>query len=84
MESDATALRYPSERLTRAQALKGMTRDAAYASFAENEIGAIVPGLRADLVILDTDIMSVSVDLIPRTKVTGTIIDGALVYDKLR
>lgn len=60
-----------------------MTRDAAYASFAETEIGSIVPGLRADLVVLDTDIMSVSADLIPKTKVTSTIIDGALVYGGL-
>lgn len=32
----ALLIRYPDERLTRAQTLKGMTLDAAYASFSEN------------------------------------------------
>lgn len=36
--------RYSEQRLTRAQALKGMTLDAAYASFAENELGSLTPG----------------------------------------
>lgn len=41
--------RYPEQRLTRAQALKGMTLDAAYASFAEGELGSLTPGKRGEL-----------------------------------
>jgi len=63
--------------------LKGMTVSPAYASFAEDEIGAIVRGHRADLVVLDLDIMTVPTDHILKTKVLGTILDGALVYGKL-
>jgi len=74
---------YPSERLTRAQALKGMTYDAAYAAFCEHEFGSIAPGLRADLVILDKDIMTIPVDQILATKVTATIVDGSLAYGKV-
>lgn len=33
--------RYPSERLTRAEALKGMTLDTAYASFSEDILGSL-------------------------------------------
>jgi hypothetical protein len=40
--------RYPDQRLTRAQALKGMTLDAAYASFAEHELGSLTPGKKGE------------------------------------
>ncbi|GJJ08276.1 hypothetical protein Clacol_002486 [Clathrus columnatus] len=74
---------YPEEKLSRIQALKGMTYDAAYAAFSENEFGSIRPGLRADLVVLDVDIMTVPENQILKAKVTSTIVDGALVYGKL-
>ena len=35
---------FPGERLTRLQALRGFTVDAAYAAFQENETGTITPG----------------------------------------
>ncbi|TRM59987.1 amidohydrolase family-domain-containing protein [Schizophyllum amplum] len=49
---------FPAQRLTRAQALRGMTRDAAYASFQESKMGRIQPGYAADFVVLDRNIMS--------------------------
>jgi len=45
----------PEERLTRAEALRGFTLDAAYAAFQENEIGSVTPGKRADFVVLSGD-----------------------------
>ncbi|KAF8499903.1 amidohydrolase family-domain-containing protein [Hysterangium stoloniferum] len=74
---------YPAERLTRVQALKGMTYDAAYAAFSEHEFGSIAPGLRADLVVLNKDIMTIPIDQILSTKVTATVVDGSLVYGKV-
>jgi predicted amidohydrolase YtcJ len=76
-------MRYPTERLTRAQALKGMTLDAAYASFSEDRIGSITPGKKADFVVLDRDIMTVPFADILDTKVTATVIDGSLSYGSL-
>lgn len=75
--------RYASERLTREQALKGMTLDAAYASFSETELGSLTPGKKADFVVLDTDIMTVPVRRILDAKVTATVIDGELGYGSL-
>jgi len=75
--------RYAEQRLTRAQALKGMTLDAAYASFAENEIGSLTPGKKADFVVLNRDIMSVPFEEILGTKVTATVIDGEVAYGSL-
>ncbi|KAH0579709.1 Putative amidohydrolase ytcJ [Termitomyces sp. J132] len=74
---------YPEQKLTRAQALKGMTLDAAYASFAENEIGSLSPGKKADFVVLNKDIMTIPVADILKTKVTATVVDGKIVYGDL-
>lgn len=69
--------------MTRPQALKGMTLDAAYASFAENELGSLVVGKKADFVVLDRDIMTIPSADILKTKVRATVIDGEVVYGKI-
>jgi hypothetical protein len=74
---------FPEQRLTRSQALKGMTLDAAYASFSEHELGSLVPGKKADFVVLDRDIMKVPEDEILQAKVLATVVDGEAVYGKL-
>ena len=74
---------YPEQRLTRAQALKGMTLDAAYASFTEHELGSLTPGKKADFVVLDRDIMKVPMPEIPQTKVLATVVDGEVMYGNL-
>ncbi|KIK37222.1 hypothetical protein CY34DRAFT_776606 [Suillus luteus UH-Slu-Lm8-n1] len=74
---------YPSERLTRAEALKGMTLDTAYASFSEDILGSLSIGKKADFVVLDRDIMTVPMEDILGTKVTATVIDGEVEYGKL-
>ncbi|KAK0454841.1 amidohydrolase family-domain-containing protein [Armillaria borealis] len=71
---------FPEQCLTRQEALRGMTIDPAYASFTESTLGSLVPGKRADFVILSQDIMSVAVDKILETKVVATVLDGRPVY----
>lgn len=75
--------RFPEQRLTRLEALRGMTIDPAYASFTENTLGSLTIGKRADITILSQDIMSVAADKILDTKVLATIIDGRVVYGQL-
>lgn len=75
--------RFPEQRLTRAQALKGMTLDAAYASFSEDTLGSLTPGKKADFVVLDRDIMTIPFSEILETKVSATVIDGEVVYGSL-
>jgi predicted amidohydrolase YtcJ len=74
---------YPNERLTREQALKGMTLDAAYASFAEKDIGSLTVGKKADFVIFDRDFMTLPFDEILQAKVLATVVDGEVAYGKL-
>jgi len=74
---------YPLQRLTRYEALRGMTLDAAFASFTESVQGSLVPGKRADLVVLSRDIMTVPPGDILKAEVRATIVDGRLVYGSL-
>ncbi|KAH9998500.1 amidohydrolase family-domain-containing protein [Russula compacta] len=71
---------FPEQRLTREEALKGMTLDPAWASFSENILGSITAGKRADFVVLSKDIMTISESEILSTKVLATAIDGRPVY----
>jgi hypothetical protein len=50
----ACATRGP-QALTRLQALHGMTAGAAYAGFQERACGRLLPGLRADIAVLEKD-----------------------------
>jgi len=72
----------PDQKLTRAEALRTMTLDAAYGSFAEVEKGSIEVGKLADLVVLSQDILAVSDEALMRTEVVATIVDGKLLYEK--
>ncbi|KJA17164.1 hypothetical protein HYPSUDRAFT_46693 [Hypholoma sublateritium FD-334 SS-4] len=74
---------FSEQKLTRAQALKGMTLDAAYASFAEHDLGSLTPGKKADFVVFDKDIMTVPYDKILEAKVVATVIDGEVAYGTL-
>ncbi len=70
----------PEQRLAADDALRGFTRDAAYAGFAENTVGTLQPGYRADFVLLDGDPLSVAPRAIVDLKVRSTWIDGKAVY----
>ncbi|MEO9869562.1 amidohydrolase [Ekhidna sp.] len=71
----------PAEKMTREQALKSYTLDAAYAAFRENRKGSIEVGKWADLTILDQDIMTIPEDEILDLNVMMTIIAGEVVYE---
>lgn len=73
---------YPAERLTRREALKLFTGDAAYAEFAEGRRGKIAPGFDADLTVLDCDVISDPLPPaeIPKAKVLLTVVGGEIVY----
>ncbi|KAF8999779.1 amidohydrolase family-domain-containing protein [Cyathus striatus] len=74
---------FPEQKLTREQALKGMTLDPAYASFSEAKVGSLRPGKKADFVVLDRDILKVPVGEVLKTTVKATVVDGKVAYGKL-
>jgi predicted amidohydrolase YtcJ len=71
---------FPLERLSREEAVRAFTLDAAYAAFMEREVGSIEVGKRADFVVLDRDVMLVPVTEIPSVQVLETWLDGKRVY----
>lgn len=72
----------PEQKMTREQALKSYTLDAAYGAFMEDLVGSIEQGKYADFTILDQDIMTISEDQILSTNVVMTVIGGEVVYKK--
>ena len=71
----------PQERVTREQALAGFTSEAAFAGFAEGRFGRLLPGERADFVLVDTDPLMATPDEIRATTVHETWVGGQKVYD---
>jgi predicted amidohydrolase YtcJ len=72
----------PAQKLTRAQALKSYTLDAAYGAFEENIKGSIEPGKLADFTVFSKDIMTIAEDEILKTEVSMVIVDGKVAYEK--
>ena len=72
----------PEQKMTREQALKSYTLDAAYGAFEENIKGSIEVGKLADFTIYNQDLMTVDEGKILDTEVVMTIFDGEVVYKK--
>ncbi|MGH8164313.1 MAG: amidohydrolase, partial [Rhodanobacteraceae bacterium] len=71
---------HPEEAVTREQALKMLTRSAAYAAFEENDKGSIEVGKLADFTILSHDIMKIPEVEILKTHCLMTIVGGEIVF----
>lgn len=71
----------PEERITREQAWRAYTMDAAYAGFAEDKFGRLAPGQRADFIIVDRDPLLASPSDLRATKVEQTWIGGEKVWE---
>lgn len=70
----------PAERMTREQALRSYTLDAAYGAFEENIKGSIEAGKLADFTVFSQDLMTVPEADILKTKVAMTILGGKVVF----
>lgn len=70
----------PDQRLDLAAALHGFTLGAAWAGFAEDELGNLSPGKRADFIVLDRDIRRATPGSLRETVVRSTWLDGRQVY----
>ena len=71
---------YPDQVMTRTEALKSYTIQAAYAAFEERQKGSLAPGKLADITILSRDILTIPEEQILETAVVHTIVGGEVVY----
>lgn len=67
---------YPNQKLSREKALEIYTQGNAYAAFQEDWKGKVEAGYVADLVILDTNLLTCNEAEIPTTQVLYTIVNG--------
>ncbi|MDX2250211.1 MAG: amidohydrolase [Bacteroidia bacterium] len=72
----------PSQKMTRAEALRSYTLDAAYGAFQEKEKGSIEVGKLGDFTVLSQDIMVVEEEKILSTVIEYTLVGGVVRYKK--
>ena len=72
----------PGEVLTPFEALRGFTRDAAWAGFAEAETGTLAEGLRADFVVVAEDPLAIPATGLDDLTVLSTWVDGRAAYTR--
>jgi predicted amidohydrolase YtcJ len=71
---------HPEQAVSREQALKMFTINAAYAAFEENDKGSIEVGKLADFTVLSADIMKIPAPEILKTRCEMTVIGGEIFY----
>ena len=71
---------FPNERMSRMDALRSYTINAAYAGFEETIKGSLLPGKLADITVLSKDILTVPEDQIASAQVLYTIVGGKVQY----
>jgi len=71
---------YPDQAMSRMEALKSYTWNAAYAAFEEDIKGSLAPGKLADVTVLSKDILTVPEDEIRSARVVYTIVGGRVMY----
>jgi hypothetical protein len=71
----------PSQRLPLATVVQSYTSASAYAEFQEQVKGTLEPGMLADLVVWDHDILRLPVEQVKDASVMVTVFDGKVVYE---
>jgi hypothetical protein len=73
---------YADQRMSRMEALRSYTLDAAYAAFEEENRGSLKPGKYADITVLSKDILTIPEADIPGATVSYTIVGGKVLYKR--
>lgn len=72
----------PAQRMSREEALRSYTIDAAYGAFEEHIKGSIEKGKLADFTIFTRDLLTAPESELLSTEVAMTIVGGNVVYEK--
>lgn len=71
---------YPQQKMSRIEALRSYTVNAAYAAFEEELKGSLEVGKLADVTVLTRDILTIPEEEIESARVAYTIVGGKVVY----
>ena len=74
---------YADQKMTRAQALRSFTIDAAYAGHQEKFIGSLEAGKKADFILLADDLLTMPESQIWQSQVLQTWVAGKKVFSAL-
>jgi predicted amidohydrolase YtcJ len=74
---------FPDQKLTMEKAIELYTLGSAYSEFMEDRKGKIKEGYLGDVVIFNSDLMTIPADQIMSAKVDYTIVGGKVVYKRL-
>lgn len=80
-EEDGTTLPPDSEKATVEEMLQSYTLNGAIANFREDEVGTIEVGKKADLLVLDQNLLEIDPSKINDTKELMTVFNGEVVYE---
>lgn len=69
------------ERVDLDTMLAAFTREGAWLMHHEQQVGTLVVGKRADLVVLDSNLFRIPVDRISEARVLLTFLDGKVIYE---
>lgn len=72
---------HPDQRLSLEETLRAFTAGSAHASFDEDRLGILKPGMRADVTVVDRDLFQVKPRELLKSKVLMTVVDGEVVYE---
>jgi predicted amidohydrolase YtcJ len=73
---------HPDQKMSLEETLRTFTAGSAYAAFAEDRLGVLKPGMRADLTVVDRDLFQVSPRELLGANVVMTVVEGEVVYER--
>jgi len=73
---------HPEEALTREQVIRFYTINSAHVLCRDDDLGSLEAGKLADLIVLDTDLLTCPDDKIAATQVLRTYVNGTLVFSR--
>lgn len=79
-EDAATAPFRPSDGIDRLTALKALTVNPAFQMHQEQRFGALKPGMLANFVVWDRDLLRCPAEELPAARLLLTVVDGTPVY----
>jgi predicted amidohydrolase YtcJ len=79
---DGNGAFYPDQALTRNEAINSYTKSGAFSVFEENLTGTIAINYRADLTIVDTNLLTCSDEELKSARAMYTLVDGKIKYKR--